>query len=281
MSAPYRYTLILSALLGALMLGLTHIPGLLLTPELYAISIAVTAVYTAVVIAVLSRSSLWPRGGKNFGWVLAALLWGSGMCALLAYATTEGISELVTHSGWHQAQYSFGGAYPEEISKALGVILVCMSFSHLNRPWHGLIVGMMVGLGFQVNENIFYASFGALADPISDWTGFWITWLQRLFLGPFLHIFFTGLAGWGIGWALFATGWTTRRRLTFALGWFAAGFITHFLWNYNADHIAVTTATATLSALILYPATAWVWIQARRLARQEQTAHGGTGTPTH
>ncbi|QNE88651.1 PrsW family intramembrane metalloprotease [Corynebacterium incognita] len=61
-----------------------------------------------------------------------------------------------------------GGAYPEELAKALGLFLLLVTFRELHRPWHGFLGSAVVGLGFETAEYIFYGFMGALTDPVSD-----------------------------------------------------------------------------------------------------------------
>ncbi|APT91668.1 hypothetical protein CPHO_00575 [Corynebacterium phocae] len=268
MSTTARVIMWISLVLGGISALFIQVPSLLIAPTLSSVGLVLTILYAVVVVWGVSRMRIWPNG-RSRGWVAAALIWGSGTSLLLVLTGGEGIVHLADYVGWDDSLASFGGAWPEEISKALGVLIVCLSFRHLNRPWHAMVVGMIVGLGFETHENFLYGSFGAFLDPVSDWTGFWVTWGQRLVIGPFLHIGFTALAGWGIGWALYAAGWSRLRRVVYALGWLTLAFICHFLWNYGGLSINLNIITLVASAVLLYPTLIWLIIRAHKLAAQD------------
>lgn len=309
MSQLFRVIMWVGMVIGAAAVVFLTASSALTTPAQSAVGVILGAIYTAVVIWLLRRHRAWPlapqrlsgnqlgqqrleqqrleqqrlggnqRGAtpRGFGlrsqvhWVAAALLWGAGVSTLIAFATGPALMLLISDSGWHASMASWGGAYPEEIGKALGVVVVVMSFRFFNRPWHGLIVGAVVGLGFEANENVLYGSMGALLDPESDWMGFWETWALRLVAGPALHVTFTALAGWGIGWALFAFGWSMLRRLATALGWLVVAFSLHFAWNYLIESSMWFMVKNVVVCLVMYPLLAWALIRAHRLALADTT----------
>lgn len=276
MNKAYRVVLWTMVAVGVVAMVVVLGATVATAPAVGAAGVAVGAVYLAVVLWALSRSRLWP--GWRWTWIGAALAWGAGTSLLFVLASGEAVTDIATFIGWHESLMSFGGAYPEEIAKATGALVVCLSFRQFHRPWHGLMAGAVVGLGFEVNENIGYAVIGAMAHPYSDWAGFGLTWLQRVFLGPGLHICLSALAGWGIGWGLYAAGWSTWRRLASALGWLALAFVLHFMWNYMPASDAQAIATMVVTALILYPTLMWVWRRAARLEAEDPGYSWSTGS---
>lgn len=249
-------------------------------PLLGLTNVGLGVVYAGIVLGLLRRSRVWPRSGRAWPWVTAAFLWGAGSTLILVLSTAGSVMTLADYVGWDASLASWGGAYPEEFSKALGVIFVCLSFRQLNRPWHGMVAGMVIGLGFEVNENAMYAAMGGLNDPVSDWSGFWITWGARMVLGPGLHILCSGIAGWGIGWALYAYDWSLPKRLAYAFGWLAVAFTAHFIWNYSPGNWNVNVATMILGALILYPTAIRLWLRARAAASADPGYSQATGLRT-
>lgn len=263
MSQLFRIILYVASAVGVLAALMTVAGTLMVAPATGAVGFVLAVAYAAAVIGVLRLSPMWPRGA---GWVALALLWGGGVSIGLTMVSAPAIMQLVDASGWWQSQAAWGGAYPEEIAKALGVVFVCMAFRQLNRPWHALMVGAIVGLGFETFENLLYGSVMGMMHSSSDWAGFWQTWALRLVAGPFLHIIFTALAGWGIGWALFAASRSFWWRAGAAALWLGIAFALHFGWNYLAsDYVFV--AKNLLLCLILYPLAGWVAYRGTRLAR--------------
>lgn len=201
MSKLFRTALWIFSGLGLIGFISQTVITLLISPLMGIISILIAAILVAVVIALLRLSPMWARPARV--WAPLAFLWGSGMAISLASMSSPAVMQLAINSGWIDSFMSWSGAYPEEISKATGVLFVLMSFRQLNRPWHGWMVGAVIGLGFEANENILYGSMGATTHPDSDFTGLIQMWGLRLIAGPGLHVLLTALAGWGIGWALY------------------------------------------------------------------------------
>lgn len=155
------------------------------------LGVGLGALYLVLVLWLFSRSPMWPgRDGAGWKWVAGSLLWGGGVSFALVMIGGLPIMALTERLGWKIVSASFGGAYPEEISKVLGVGVILFAFRGLNRPWHGLMTGALIGLGFEVTENIMYGAFGALLDPNTDLSGSLDVWGVRVFAGPGLHIRF-------------------------------------------------------------------------------------------
>lgn len=229
-------------------------------------------VYLVVVLWLLSRSPMWPRrDGAGWQWVLASLVWGGGVSFVLVMIGGLPITVLTERLGWKLVSASFGGAYPEEIAKVLGVGVMLFAFRALNRPWHGLMTGALIGLGFEVAENVMYGAFGATLDPNSDVDGSLFVWGVRVFAGPGLHIVFSALAGWGLGQAVFVAGRSTAWRVGVAAGWLFVAFALHFAWNLMWPKEAWLVTNYLVVAAVMYPLVIWVWVRAHRRARADDS----------
>ena len=167
-----------------------------------------------------------------------ALLWGGAASVVLAAAVIQPpVVNTVDKLGWHSVTASFAGAYPEEIAKGLGIwLLLWMGRTWWNRPWHGIVAGLLVGLGFEVFENMMYAMMLAVMNPVSDQQGAISMYLLRLVAGPAKHMMFSALVGYGIGLAMYVGAKAGKQRSAlWRLGaivlWGGLGFLTHFAWN--------------------------------------------------
>lgn len=269
MSRLFRWTLIISSVIGVPVVLYSVGIYAFLTPVGVGVGLLFLPVYTTVALLLLRLSPMWPRAG--WLWVAACLVWGGGFSLLLLMLSGFHIIELMDKLGWDLVTASFGGAWPEEIAKAAGVAIILLTFRQLNRPWHGLITGAVVGLGFEVVENAGYGALGALMDPNSDAEGAFFLWLYRIAAGPGLHIAFTALAGWGLGLALFRAGRSTAWRWGVAGFWLFMAFILHFGWNLMWEEEWQIITTMVIVALILYPLLIVVWIRAHRECRADQT----------
>ncbi|STC69360.1 PrsW family intramembrane metalloprotease [Corynebacterium pilosum] len=272
MSKLFRYTMIIAVLVGVPVLLIDVVVNLLLAPSATAASLAIAAVLTIVVLAVLRKTPIWPRwSSSSIGWILCALLWGAGVSLLIVIASGLPAMDLALALRWEQSVASFGGAWPEEPAKALGVLFILMSFPRFYRPWHGFMVGMVVGLGFDMMENMLYGTMGGMMHASSDMAGMLDTWGLRLVFGPLLHTGLTGLAGWGIGLALFVGAKPLSWRIRAVALYFGAAFLFHFAWNYSWEEEWMHYVQFAIVAIALYGLWAYVWVRSVRAARADDT----------
>lgn len=260
-----------AAIIGAVVALFMYGMYMLTSPIAMGIGILATFAYIAVMVLLIRLLPIWPKMERTKTWVMLSLLWGGGMSLLLVLPVSSAMVEGAA-AWWPEATMSFGGAYAEEPIKALGVVIIVMAFSGLNRPWHAMATGALVGLGFEAVENAMYGVVMGLMHPDSDAAGALEMWGLRLLLGPFLHIIWTAMAGWGIGQALFTT-----RGLWPALGWLFVAFALHFGWNYQADPV---WAAMALTSVVQYPLIVVLVVVASRRARRDDTYHVTAGLIT-
>ena len=257
-----------AAVIGGLVVLIMGGMHMFVSPVAMMVGLVLGTIYTAIIILLLRLLPIWPKMDRTAMWVTLSLLWGGGMSVLLV-APVAGAMMDGAMAWWPDAEMSFGGAYPEEPIKALGVVIILMAFSGLNRPWHGLATGALVGLGFEVVENALYGVFLGIMHAENDFQGAVEVWVLRLIVGPLLHTVWTAMVGWGIGQALFST-----RGLLPAFGWLSVAFGLHFAWNYSADPQWLTMAIASV---VQYPLIIWLVVVASRRARADDTYHVTAG----
>lgn len=273
----FRFVLSVFVLAGA---GFFFIGGVSLVPDSPAgagLGYAFFLIAAVLAVIIFRRSFLFPRratGWFTFWWVVSCLSWG--VISQLVVVVQQPIQKLVDYVGWEDAQFAWGGAYPEEIFKAVGVVVVLFSFRTLTKPWHGLLTGLFIGFADGAFENTDYTYAGALADPNSDLHGAMELLTARLAHGTlFLHIATTALAGWGIGWAVFATTRPMWKRVGCALSCFMGAFLFHFGWNYRVDtpFVMAHDIIFTGGALVIVGYLIW---RAHRIARKDRAERRAT-----
>lgn len=224
-------------LLGSSVVIAVSILGLVITTGIGAtsLSLGLGILFAAVTWFLVSRSILYRGTPVLLG--VAAIAWGSTAGVVLGgFTSSAHLSELAVGWGTPEIAWSLAGAWPEETAKALGVVLLLFAGrTWWNRPWHGLIAGMLIGIGFEAFENALYASGFATLHASSDISGVLEMWGLRIVAGPLLHALCTGLAGYAIGIALLRQGLSWQRRIGWACGGWAAGFSVHALWNLAPD----------------------------------------------
>lgn len=265
--------------------------GVLISPGPVLMGVVFAAVEIGIVFVLGRMLSLWPRtrGGTRVLWPLCALLWGSGVALLFVIVITGPITSFTEATTSTAFDASFAGAWPEEITKGLGILAVLLAFQQLNRPWHGVAVGAVVGAGFEAIENVLYGATGGLQDPNSDMAGALGMWVTRMIYGPFIHVCLSALVGYGLGRALYDAQRATSRRYLTVLGWWAVAFGLHFCWNITTDLSPLAYARIIVVAVVLYGLAFVVVRRANREAKAnpepvlpEQPYHspyGGVSVP--
>lgn len=233
--------------------------------------------FTAVIWFLVSRSILY-RGTPWF-LALAALSWGATAGVVLGGFTSSGhLSELAVGWGTPAIAWSLAGAWPEETAKALGVFLLLFAGrTWWNRPWHGLVAGVLVGVGFEALENALYAISIAPTDPESDITGVLQMWLLRILAGPLLHALCTGIVGFAIGTALLRAGLSWRQQIGWVLGGWAAGFSVHALWNLSPGWETGSAVASVLRLALVWSAGAAILVTAIVRSTREARAAAKAG----
>lgn len=126
------------------------------------------------------------------------------------------------------------GPTVEEVLKTLGIVaIVLVARSQVNSVLDGVVYGALVGLGFQVVENVVYAVNAVDLAGDGDRVGPVVaTFFLRGFLaGLWSHALFGALAGAGVGYAVIRTDRGRLTRVAGAALAFAGAWLCHFLWN--------------------------------------------------
>lgn len=271
MSRLFHVLTIISMVIGTIgALGM-YISALVTSFGLGLLGTLLSAVYFAIFIYLFSRLPFWPRKrtGESRTWLYAALLWGGGVSVIMTLPMGLPLMEIFAYTESRASVASWGGAYPEEIVKTLGVLVICLAFTQLSRPWHAMIVGGMIGLGFEVIENVLYGAVGAQMHQDSDWAGFWETWGLRVLAGPGLHVMCTAIAGWGIGWALFAAYKSRMWRLGTACGWWLVAFAIHWAWNYDLVDNTPMVIKIVIIMIVMYYVFARICLRSNALYKAD------------
>jgi RsiW-degrading membrane proteinase PrsW (M82 family) len=129
---------------------------------------------------------------------------------------------------------ALAGPTVEETLKFLGVLVIALlATAQVNSVVDGMVYGAMVGLGYQVMENISYAASavqtagaGDRIEPVLS------TFIVRgVLAGPWSHTVFTALAGAGIGYAVVRVDRSPAVRVGFAALCLGGAWLCHFGWN--------------------------------------------------
>jgi len=150
--------------------------------------------------------------------------------------------------------------FVEEAAKAMCVaVVLVLCASSFTRISHALLVGMFVGFGFDIAEDLTYATNEAIGSLDSDTSGAGGSLLVRAITAVPAHWAYTGLAAVGVLLLLPSfrndVGWCRLRRVGVAgLLFFAASFM-HFVWDGPVPNVwwkfAVNIAVFVTAVLLL------------------------------
>jgi RsiW-degrading membrane proteinase PrsW (M82 family) len=171
--------------------------------------------------------------------VAAAALGATAACAMAIAGNTavQQLLGLVLPAGT-VTQWSAAISAPviEETSKGLcAAVILLLCSAVMTRIAHALLIGMFVGFGFDVMEDLTYSTNSALQDLGSDIGGAGTSLVVRAFTSVPAHWSYTAMTSVGILLLLPSfTGrgvWSTRRRVVTACGLFFSAWLMHFVWD--------------------------------------------------
>jgi protease PrsW len=223
-------------LVGAVQVAAMVAPALIRYPRATSTAIVLFGLYAVPFVAFLVNLDYLEREPPVL--LSTAFAWGALVVTAAAVPGDRAADDLVAKlisprfaGAWGPA---LAGPTVEETLKFLGVVVIALiATAQVNSIVDGFVYGGMVGLGYQVVENIGYATTavattgtGDRVDPVFG------VFIARGFLaGPWSHTVFTALAGAGVGYAVVRVDRSRAARLGFALMCLAGAWLCHFAWN--------------------------------------------------
>ena len=167
----------------------------------------------------------------------AGFVWGA-VAAVGAFALfgNDAVMNLYAKAFGASFAFDWGAALTapvnEELAKGAGMLLLLTLAPRLIRsPFDGLVVGALVGLGFQISEDISYAFLGA-ANSFGDLGAAWATIIARTLASIPSHWMFSGIFGAGLVWFIGRPEVPARKGLGAAL--MLTAMLMHGLWNASS-----------------------------------------------
>jgi RsiW-degrading membrane proteinase PrsW (M82 family) len=234
-----------------------------------ALALTLQALYTLPFVWFINRRDRYERLPGTLA--LMGFLWG-GLVATWMIAAPANTPILNLYGKLVSVHFatSWGPAltapFTEEIAKLLGVIIcVLLARQHVRSIYDGMLLGMFVGLGFQVFENVQYMANTAQANfnssPVTDELQIFVA---RGLTGVAGHWLFTAICGAGVGYYLSATDRGKLRRLAGAAGFVLFAMLLHGLFDAVG---ALGVASMAIAALGLIIGAIVIWKYANRRAR--------------
>jgi RsiW-degrading membrane proteinase PrsW (M82 family) len=188
-----------------------------------------------------------------------AFAWGGLVATTVSIPASTALDNLIAKLGSPGFAAEWGAALAgptvEEIAKTLGVVaIVLIARAQVNSVLDGVVYGALVGLGFQIVEDVVFA-IGAVAlagqgdriEPVIT------TFLVRGFLaGVWSHTLFGALAGAGIGYLVVNPDRTRRHRIGMAGLALAGAWASHVLWNSPLFRDGLGNGALALLAVLVF-----------------------------
>ena len=205
------------------------VPYVRLAPVAVAIGLIFFAVLSAILLRILraiDRFEIQPAGT-----IAAAFCWGVFAAPPIAYIAESSVGGFFPSVGLGAWGDALSAASIEEPAKLAGVIaLLYLTRARGIRPIDGLVYGAIVGIAFEVTENLEYIAQGALTNPNSDLVGALAQGFARVLFGFGAHGIWAALTGLGAAYLLGARRSTVKRVLVVVATWSLA-WAFHFVWD--------------------------------------------------
>ncbi len=200
------------------------------------VGLVLLALYAVPVYLLVNTLDLFEREPRSL--LIGALLWGAIIATFLAGRINDQWGEIVQKLFGAEFAREWGAALigpgVEELVKFLGVVVIYLiARSEFDDVLDGFVYGALVGLGFTLEEDMYYffTHFVGQAGA-SDLGGLFEGFFLRIIVGgPYSHVLLTGLTGMGLAWYVTRPDIPKSRRLLAAVLLYVAGVAAHFVWN--------------------------------------------------
>lgn len=172
--------------------------------------------------------------------ILRAVAFGWGGLVATSAAIAGGTAAQNLIAKWGSPQLAadwgpaLGAAGVEEILKVVGVVAIALvAPTRIRSIVDGFVYGALIGLGFQVVENVIFAVNATAVGGGTDQIGPVVsTFLLRGFLGGlWSHALFSALAGAGVAYAIVSRRRSRAVRALVAAVLVGAAWMFHLGWN--------------------------------------------------
>ncbi|BEL12989.1 PrsW family intramembrane metalloprotease [Actinoplanes sichuanensis] len=207
--------------------------GSRVVPTATILGIVVWAAYTAIPLLFFHSLDLFQQH-PPLGYVLA-FAWGGLGALYLAIPANGAINSIVAKTtGSQDWAPAIAGPTTEELLKYLGVILlVLIARTQFRTILSVVAIGAVVGLGFQVIEDLDYTVNTAISigSPNEVVPVLLTLAFRGIVSGLWSHALLTSISAFGLGWFLVHKHKPLAQRLAVAAGAYALAWLGHFFWN--------------------------------------------------
>jgi RsiW-degrading membrane proteinase PrsW (M82 family) len=233
-------------------------------PVATGVGIVVWALYAVPLFLLIRWLDLYAQNS----WIGMALagMYGALAATAIALRANAGLDGVLTELWGSDFVADWGpaveGPITEEPAKLLGVVLlVLIARTRFRTILPAMFLGALVGLGFQVSEDLIYT-----VNAAASWTGdsesdaVLSTFIVRgLLTGMFSHAAYTAIAAFGVGYFVSRKDESIGRRLSIATAAVLAAMGLHFLWNSPILSDATALLVIAIKGLPVVVAVVLMW----------------------
>ncbi|MEU3274796.1 PrsW family intramembrane metalloprotease [Saccharomonospora sp. NPDC006951] len=207
-----------------------------LVPTAVFVGIVIWVLYGLVFLAFFRSLDLFEQH-PPLGFVMA-FCWGAFAATYLAISANQSLLSIISKLGDTGFADEWGAALVgptiEETLKLCGVLLlILIARSQFRTIVSVVVVGALVGLGFQILEDLSYSVRAAVQFPTDEQITpvIQIFFVRGVLSGLWSHALYTSIAAFGIGYFITRTYRPLAARITVAVASFALAWFVHFFWN--------------------------------------------------
>ncbi|MGW9212274.1 PrsW family intramembrane metalloprotease [Embleya sp. NPDC055664] len=240
------------------------------------LSVVINTLWLIPALAVITHLDLFEREPLSF--CVAAVLWGGLVATGFALVANDNLLSYLAKldpefsTDWGA---SISAPIVEETLKLLGVVtLILINRRVFESVLDGFVIGALVGLGFQVVENILYGLNAAIQSG-EIWTGGVVAsfFVRAVVNGLWSHAAFTAMTGAGVAYVLVGVRRPLPVRVAAAIALYVVAWGLHFVNNSPLAEIVLrrtdwylTIVQIVLNGLVVLAVASYVY---RLAARQE------------
>lgn len=200
------------------------------------VGIVLLALFAVPVYLFVNALDLFEREPRSL--LIGAVLWGAVVATYLSANVNGEWSSIVQKLFGAEFAREWGAALVapgvEELMKFLGIVVIYLiARREFDDVLDGFVYGALVGLGFTIAEDMYYFFAHFVGRPgASELGGLFEGFFIRVIVGgPYSHVVMTGLTGMGLAYYVTRPDVARARRILVAVGLYATGALTHFIWN--------------------------------------------------
>lgn len=219
-----------------------------------------------VLLALIARALPKVKRRQPASLRFVALAWGGLVACSFAAQANTAAAELYDKIGLTSFAASLSAPINEDLLRLLGVLMVLSLAQSQGRltVMDGVVYGFLVGAGFEIVENLFYALHS------SDFAATVSTGIMRLLVGFGLHALWTTVSGAALAYCL------SRRQIGLSARWWVivpctlVPMLLHAAWD--APSFSMFTVLTFGPLIVYYGLTVLVFLLAVRWGRRSDAA---------